>query len=889
MTTTPRGATLVGQRLGVFEVQSLLGAGGMGEVYRARDTKLGRDVAIKVLPSVVANDPDRLARLAREARLLAALNHPHIATIYGLEEVDGVRALIMELVDGPTLAERLASDALTAAKPGLPIEEALHVCAQIAQALEAAHEKGIVHRDLKPSNLKLSPDGSVKVLDFGLAKGFSNDGDLSHLPTITASVAHVGTIAGTPAYMSPEQARGQSVDNRSDIWAFGCVVFEMITGRLAFSGNTISDTIAAILEREPDWSALPAATPPGVRHVLVRCLQKDLRRRWRDIGDVRLALEDAVALRPQLDEQALVAASPRGRERAVWAALIAVTAVAATLVPPALRDVPAAAEVRFDVSFPPDMPSDFAQLAISPDGQQLVAAASFADSGPLWLRPLRSTSGTTLQGTEGALFPFWSPDGASIGFFADGKLKRFDIGSQAVEVIADAPVPRGGLWQPDGAILYAPNAVGPLSRVPATGGQPTVATHLADGQHDHRAPFLLPDGQHFLYYARGTSETRGVYVARLDGSDSKRLLPADAAAVYAASGYLLFVRDGELLAQPFDLTRLTLTGAAFRLAARVSFNPGVSLASLSASASGAIAYGSRGIRRTQFAWFDRSGKRLETVGPSDQTNLANPTLSPDGKQVAFSRVVSGNWDIWLMDMQGASSRFTSSAALDFNPIWSSNGRQILFQSGNSNIYTQPINGGAPEQVQLKRAPEMSYPSDVSQDGHVLLYTRSTTAATGSSVDLWYVSSVGDPAPHPFVATKFDERDGQFSPDGKWVAYQSNESGHYEIYIQPFPGPGERITASAGGGQQVRWGRSGTELFYLAADQRLTSVPLTFSASGVMSLGTPVALFRTEIENNFLARQQYVVSEDGRRFLINAPTDALDPSSITVILNWTGKP
>jgi Tol biopolymer transport system component len=878
-------ALVPGTRLGPYQIAAQIGAGGMGEVYRATDTKLGRDVAIKVLPSFFASDRDRLARFAREARLLAALNHPNIATIHGLEESGGVPALVMELVEGPTLGEKLAQGSRGPVKTGLALADALKIAAQIAEALEAAHEKGIVHRDLKPANLKLNHAGDVKVLDFGLAKAFSSDGSgsESQLPTIMASDLHAGAIVGTPAYMSPEQARGQVIDQRADIWAFGCVLFEMVTGRVAFSGETVSDTIAAVLERPPDWSALPAATPPKLRHVLARCLDKDPKRRWRDIGDVRIELDDVMGT-PLPTEGAPHTAS-RGRERAAWALLLLATAAIAALLPPLFRRAPEAAEVRFDVVFPREVASDSAQLALSPDGQQIVAALTVGGGQPipLWSRAFGSTSGRTLPGTEGAAFPFWSPDGRSIGFFADRKLKRLDVTSQAIEIVADAPVARGGAWQADDTILFAPNASGPLVRVAAAGGQPIVVTTLQAGQNDHRAPVILPDGQHFIYYARGSPQVRGVYVARLDGSESRRLLDADAAAVYA-SGHLLFVRQEVLFAQPFDATRLALNGEAFRLANRISVNPAVSLASLSASAAGPIAYSTASTGRTQFAWFDRSGKRLETVGPPDQASFANPSLSPDGRQVAFSRVVGGNWDIWLSDMAGAMSRVTSDLAFDFNPIWSPDGRQIFFQLGSSTIAARSVRDGAAEQELLKR-PEMLYPSDVSPDGRVLLYTRATTLPT----DLWYMSLVGDRTPQPFVETAFQERDGQFSPDGKWVAYQSTESGHNEIYLQPFPGPGDRIQVSAGGGQQVRWGRRSAELFYVAADQRLTSVPVRFKANGAVVLGAAVPLFRTEFQNNPQARQQYVVSPDGQRFLINASTDAIDPPSVTVILNWKGRP
>jgi eukaryotic-like serine/threonine-protein kinase len=803
-----------GARLGPYEILSALGTGGMGEVYRARDTKLDRDVALKILPEAFASDLERLARFEREAKTLAALNHPHIAHIHGLEESDpsagsgqaAVRALVLEFVDGSTLADRIAQGPI-------PTTEALTIARQIAEALAAAHEQGIVHRDLKPANIKVRTDGTVKVLDFGLAKALDptspGTADVNASPTITSAalMTGVGVILGTAAYMSPEQARGQAIDRRTDIWAFGCVLFEMITGRKVFSGATISDTIAAVLERSPDWTVLPPATSPPVRHVLARCLEKDPKHRWRDIGDVRIELDDAEAWRQQTSAPPKTS---RTGERAAWALLVALTAAVAAVVTPVSRKAPAPPELRFNLLFPRGAAADYAQLAISPDGQQIVVGGfGVQQPTPLWLRPLASTSGRLLTGTEGAGFPFWSPDGRSIGFFADQKLKRLDVNSQAIQILADAPVARGGAWQADGTILFAPNASGPLFRVPATGGQPTVATRLEIGQNDHRAPFILPDGKHFLYYARGDPPVRGVHVARLDGTETRRLLDADGAAVYTRSGHLLFARQGELLAQSFDATRLSLDGEAFRVADNVSVNPGISLASLSASASGPIAYGTDGIRRTQFAWFDRSGRRLETLGTPDQRSMANPSLSPDGSRIAFSRVVGGNWDIWVIDMQGAVSQVTSALSLDFNPVWSSDGRQIFYQSNLSNIYSRSTTEGTPEQAVLKER-TMVFPVSASPDGSVLLYTR----ATGPSVDLWYVSLGADRTPHPFVQTAFNELDGQFSPDGKWVAYQSNDAGHFEIYLQPFPGPGDRIQVSAGGGKQVRWARNGSELFYL---------------------------------------------------------------------------
>ena len=858
----------------------------MGEVYRARDTKLGRDVAIKVLPSSFASDPERLARFEREARLLASLNHPNIAQIYGLERQDGqegregpsVPFIVMELVEGETLDTRLKGSR------SIGMSDVLAIARQIAEALDAAHERGIVHRDLKPANVIITPDGVVKVLDFGLAKAadsrsasLSGERDLTHSPTVMAPTID-GVLLGTAPYMSPEQARGKSVDKRADIWAFGCVIYEILAGRRAFIGETTADVLAKIVEREPDWTALPATTPPAILHLLQRCLEKDPKRRQRDIGDARIALDESHA---PPDARSAARGGFRHRERLAWVAAVLATAFAAVYATRALHRSAPSPEIRFDTSFPRSVDVTFVQLAISPDGQRLVAAPTFEGRAPLWLRPLNSTAGRLLPGTEGATFPFWSPDGKSIAFFAQRKLKRIDVDGEAIEIVTDVQIPRGGAWQADGTILFAPNATGPLFRVPAAGGQAIAATHLEKGQNDHRAPFILPDGLHFLYYARGTPQARGVYVARLDGSESKRLVDADAAAVYV-SGHLLFVRQGDLFAQPFDAPRLALDGAPFRVAAGVAVNQGVSLASLSASASGALAYVTGGTRRTRFTWMDRSGKPIDQVGP-EHTPIGNPALSPDGLQIAFSRVVEGNWDIWVMGLGGALSRFTSDPALDFNPLWSSDGRRIFFQStrgGAPDIYSRSVNAGTLEQVLLKSSLPKS-PSDVSADGRVLLYNVST----GTSTQIWYLPLAGDSTPRPFVQTTFDERDGQFSPDGKWVAYQSNESGHYEIYVQPFPGPGERIPVSSGGGQQVRWGRKGPELFYVAADRRLTVVPVTFSVNGMIRIGRPAPLFPTGFDATLLLRQQYVVSADGQRFLMNNLTDAVDPHSMTVILNW----
>jgi Tol biopolymer transport system component len=878
-----------GTRLGVYEVTALIGEGGMGQVYRATDMQLRRQVAIKVLPSTLATDRDRLARFQREAEVLASLNHPNIAAIYGFEHEGQVHALVLELVEGRTLAQRLDGQKAR----GIPLDEALVIARQIADALDAAHERGIVHRDLKPANIAVSPDGVVKVLDFGLAKpgtggaeqtGAGRD-ELTNSPTMMAATVD-GVLLGTAPYMSPEQARGKPVDKRTDIWAFGCVLYEMLTGRRAFDGETSSDAIAAILEREPDYSRLNASTPPHIVRLVARMLDKDPKTRLRDIGDARAEFDAKPDPRIPNPEPRIRSAK-LFRERLAWSALVIAAAGAAALALLSLRTAPPlASAVMFDAPFPPGLAPTFAQLAISPDGHYLAVAPTFEGRAPIWLRPIDSSAGRILPGTEGATFPFWSPDGKSIGFFAERKLKRIEIDGEAVTIVTDVQVARGGMWQPDGAIVFAPNATGPLFRVPSTGGTAVAATKLQEGQNDHRAPFLLPAARHFLYYSRGTPQVRGVYVARLDGSESRRLADADGAAVYA-SGHLLFVRQSELLAQPFDADRLTLGGAAFRVAGPVAVSPAISLASLAASPAGAIAYAASSVQSGQFVWVDRTGAKIEALGQPEQTPIAMASLSPDGRRIAFSRAVGGNWDIWLMDMHGTMSRFTSDPALDFSPIWSADGRQIFFQSPRvqgpaANLYVRSVADGTPEELLFKSEWPKS-PSAVSADGRVLLYTVNNT---GTSSEIWSLPLTGDRSPRVFVkSSAFHARDGQFSPDGKWVAYQSDESGRNEIYVQPFPGPGERIQLSPGGGTQVRWGQRSAEVFYIAADQRLNAVPARIAANGGLSLGSPKPLFQVSAIRQL--GLQYVVSADGQRFLLN--TQTADPPSITMILNWKGKP
>ena len=889
-----------GDALGPYEVTGWLGAGGMGEVYRARDQNLGRDVAIKLLPRAFTSDPERLARFEREARVLASFNHPNIGAIYGLQETNGLRALVLELVEGETLAEKLT--------PGLPIANALSIARQVADALEAAHEKGIVHRDLKPANIKITPEGIVKVLDFGLAKALAPDqgavatGDLSRLPAVTMGGTHEGVILGTAAYMSPEQARGQAVDKRTDIWAFGCVLYEMLTGRRAFDGEDVSDTLAFILTKEPDWSAVPSQTPAAIRRLLRRSLEKDRKRRLQDIADARLEIDEALTTPGQSAATGALSVAKRkgpfGNIRLAWtlAAVALIGALAAGAVAYLDRTPNDTRTLRFSV-FPPDgwrvntvlMPStgSTAPLAVSPDGQSLAFLARNAEGrNQLWVRTLDTLAARALAGTDGASSPFWSPDSRWLGFFAQGQLKKIDITGGPPFTICEAVDNRGGTWSRDGIIVFAPDHDVPLQKVPAAGGVPTAATMLAAGEADlgHERPSFLPDGRHFLY---SVNETAGVvvYVASLDSAGRSAVLEgSDSGNVVYAQGHLLHLRGTTLMAQPFDVGRLMLDGDAVPIAEEIrtqgTFGP---VADFAVSATGVLVYQTGDPQRSRLEWVDRAGKRLGALG--EPGNYALHELSPDGTRAAVGVADPAHRntrDIWLYDVaRGLRTRFTSDPANENATIWSPDGSRVVFTSdrrGVGNLYQKAASGTASEEPLLE-GDMWETATSWSRDGQYLLYQA--PLAEGAPNDLYVWRLVEQNKPMPFVQTPFNEGGARFSHDGRWVVYQSNESGKADVWVTPFPRADRRWLISTAGGTSARWRQDDKEIFYLAPDSRLMAAEV--NGEGVaFHVGEVRPLFQTRAPSVGAA---YDVSANGQRFLVNTLEEDTIPPPITVVVNW----
>jgi Tol biopolymer transport system component len=860
----------------------------MGEVYRATDSNLKRAVAIKVLPATVAADPERLARFQREAEVLAALNHPNIAAIYGIEKTPDFTALVMELVEGDDLSAVIA-------RGPIALADALPIARQIADALEAAHERGIIHRDLKPANVKVRTDGTVKVLDFGLAKALTPDSDsgtgtVANSPTLTARATQLGTILGTAAYMAPEQAKGKSVDKRADIWAFGVVLFEMLSGRRAFDGDDVSTILAAVIMRDPDWTALPADLPPVVDALLHRCLERDPKARLRDIGEARLILAGPDAMR-----RGTAAAPVQASASRPWLPwLFAVSGLAAAVFFGALwmarsSDRSGTDHVELSVAPPPGMalgPS----FALSPDGSRLVLQVVNAETGnsALWLRDLSNRTATKLPGTDGGYQPFWSPAGTEIGFFADGKLKRTDLQGSPPQVIADAASARGGAWSAAGFIVFSPSAGAPLVRVALDGGKPTTLTTLDATRHEksHRWPMLLPDGKHLLFCAQtgdGSTkdDTSTIEVLSLDDGKRKVLIRANSSPLYSGEGYLLFWREGALRAQAFDASKLAVSGDSVPIASDVAYDS-YERALASVSSSGNLVYVPGGLRdRSNLQIVDRAGRVLKTVAENLLIE-GGIALSHDGTRLAASVTIDGapDADIWIYDLtRDSPGRLTFGDGDDYEPIWSENDAEIAYYNAKKDsvgVLTRLANGQGQPSVVLEKSKVDYIPRSWSKDKKWMLLTRGEASNDLIRYDLEAHKS------SPLIESSDIKAAATLSPDNRWLAYTSDSTGRFEVHVQPIGSTGRWQISTQGGGQPM-WSKDGRELFYRTPQGRVMAVDVT--SDPAFKTGTPHELFKRDFTDEEFYDFSFAPFPDSQKFVVSVLKEGAIPQ-LTFITHWS---
>jgi len=880
-----------GTRLGSYEVLGQLGAGGMGEVYRARDTKLGRDVAIKVLPAAFTIDTERVSRFKREAQVLASLNHPHIAAIYGFETADEVQFLVLELVEGDTLARKIA-------RGPMPVKEALVIARQIAEALDAAHEKGIIHRDLKPTNIALTPDERVKVLDFGLAKALESDSavDATHSPTISFGATRAGVILGTAAYMSPEQAKGRAADKRSDVWAFGAVLFEMITGKRAFEGEDVSDTLAAVLRGEPDWTLLPADLPPSLAALIRGCLQKDRQARVADISVVRFLLGDpmgtSLTMAGAVPASAVSAVSRSRAALLPWtvAALLAIALASVAFLwlsrpaPPAASPQRVNAEVGAEIAFLGNLG---AGAVVSPDGRLLAVVASRSQGEPvqLYLRRLDQLAAAPLAGTERAASPFFSPDGQWIAFFAQGKLKKIAVTGGAAVTLCDAPNPRGGSWGDDGMIAFQPSSDpgAALKRVSSAGGNPEALFRLADGESTQRWPQVLPGSKAVLYtssstQAGGAFDSADIVVQSVSGA-RKVIQRGGYYGRYVSSGHIVYIHQGTLFAAPFRLDRLEVAGPSAPAIESIASSANNGGAQYAISDTGTVVYvpGRAVSSAAPIEWLDHTGK----ISPlrAMPSEWSNPAFSPDGKQIAMDISDGSQSDVWTYDWsRDTMTRLTFDAADDARPVWSPDGKRIIFASRRGdkstfNLYWQRADGTG-EVQRLTESKNNQMPTSFHPGGKSVAFFEVTP---NNANDLMILPIEGAESagwtpgkPSVFLNAPYTESSAMFSPDGRWIAYISNESGRNEIFVRPFPGPGGKWQISTAGGDDPTWSRVRHELLFASAtDARIMSAQ--YSAEGESFRADKPAVWSPV---QFIARprapsRDIDLHPDGQRFAVAA--------------------
>lgn len=886
---TTLSADLAGKILGHYHIVKKIGAGGMGEVYRAHDTELKRDVAVKVLPASLATDAERLARFRREAEVLACLNHPHIAQIYGLADSRKTPALVMELVEGETLAERMT-------RGPLPVDEALAICRQIAAGLAAAHDRGVIHRDLKPANIKIAPGGEVKILDFGLAKAIDSEPAPpigTGAPTLTSpAMTHAGQILGTAAYMSPEQARGENVDRRADIWAFGVVLFELLSGKPCFSGQSVSDYVAAVLRDEPDWQALPSQVPPRVIGLLRRCLKKDPLKRLRDIGDALLDIEDAQTEPLAAPHSPAASPSAPWRRWAPWGlsaifALAAVTAIFMTRTksPAQREDV-----IRASLALP--VPLDLGErdaLAISRDGRRLAFVGGVGHGTQIFIQDLAGFDARPLPGTEGGNAPFFSPDGEWLGFFTSNELKKISLrGGEPLVLRATPPVNRGASWGDDDRIIFAETMNGGLVRISAAGGTPEVLTELdvGAGELAHLWPEVLPGAKTVIFTIKmGESfDTARIAAQSLDTGKRQILIENGTFGRYASCGDLLFMRGDTLFAAPFDAKRGRIGSDPVPVIEGVRLDPRNGCGQFAVAEPGTLVYvkgDARGIKR-RLVSVDRSGSVRPLL--DEPGAFSEPRLSPDGRQFVII-IETSHQDLWLVDLARRNlARLTFALTEEFSPHWTPDGRRFIFglgkAGGNPEISVIASDGSGSPQAILAGVKFARFPNSVSPDGRFLAYTE---ALTDVDSDIWVLALEGKGSPTPVVKTPFNEFGAEFSPDGRFLAYVSNESGRPEVYVRPFPGPGLKRQVSVGGGTSPAWSKAGSEIFYRNGEDMMAAA---VTLKPEFSSAAPRALFRGDYEEP--ARpdwpRNYEVMLDGE-FIMIKPDPEARPVQARAVFHW----